>query len=109
MGRSQIRRQGEGGRVGAMRKTEPEKTSHEGYAGGGKNGARKGSYKDRKDIGTQKNINKSSTTTKEAWIRWSINCEISNVRQRWKDVLQDLVESTPTSAKDKDQQHQTSC
>jgi hypothetical protein len=53
MDRSQIRRQGEGGRVGANRKkTEPEKRRMK-AAGGGKMVPAK-TYKDRKDIGTQK-------------------------------------------------------
>ena len=52
-GRSQIRRQGEGGRVGAdRRKTKPEKRRVK-AAGGGKTEPAK-DYKDRKDIGTQK-------------------------------------------------------
>ena len=52
-GRSQIRTQGQGGRVGAARKkTEPEKRRVK-AVGGGKT-APVQSYKDRKDIGTQK-------------------------------------------------------
>ena len=52
-GRSQIRKTGEGGRVGAdRRKTEPEKRRMK-AAGGGKMVPAK-SYKDRKDIGTQR-------------------------------------------------------
>ena len=52
-GRSQIRRQGEGGRVGAERKkTEPEKRRTK-AVGGGKTAPAK-DYKPRKDIGTQK-------------------------------------------------------
>ena len=52
-GRSQIRKTGEGGRVGAdRRKSEPEKRRMK-AAGGGKMVPAK-SYKDRKDIGTQK-------------------------------------------------------
>ena len=52
-GRSQIKKSGEGGRVGAdRRKTEPEKRRMK-AAGGGKMVPAK-SYKDRKDIGTQK-------------------------------------------------------
>ena len=52
-GRSQIRRQGEGGRIGAERKkTEPEKRRTK-AAGGGKTAPAK-DYKPRKDIGTQK-------------------------------------------------------
>ena len=51
-GRSQIRKQGEGGRVGAERKkTEPEKRRVK-AAGGGKTTPAK-DYKPRKDIGTQ--------------------------------------------------------
>ena len=53
MGRSQITKQGEGGRVGAKRKkTEPEKKRVKAI-GGGKTAPAK-DYKDRKDIGTQK-------------------------------------------------------
>ena len=52
-GRSQIRKQGQGGRVGAERKkTEPEKRRVK-AVGGGKNAPAK-DYKDRKDIGTQR-------------------------------------------------------
>ncbi len=52
-GRSQIRRQGEGGRVGAdRRKTKPEKRRVK-AAGGGKTEPAK-DYKDRKDVGTQR-------------------------------------------------------
>ena len=52
-GRSQIRKQGQGGRVGAERKkTEPEKRRVK-AVGGGKTAPAK-SYKDRKDIGTQR-------------------------------------------------------
>ena len=51
-GRSQIRRQGEGGRIGADRKkTEPEKRRTK-AVGGGKTAPAK-DYKPRKDIGTQ--------------------------------------------------------
>ena len=53
MGRSQIRRQGEGGRVGAERKkTGPEKRRTK-VVGGGKTAPAK-DYKPRKDIGTNK-------------------------------------------------------
>ena len=53
MGRSQITKQGEGGRVGAKRKkTEPEKKRVKAI-GGGKTAPAK-TYKPRKDIGTQK-------------------------------------------------------
>ena len=53
MGRSQITKQGEGGRVGAKRKkTEPEKKRVKAI-GGGKTAPAK-TYKDRKDIGTQR-------------------------------------------------------
>ena len=52
-GRSQIRKQGEGGRVGAQRKkTEPEKRRTKAI-GGGKTAPAK-DYKDRKDIGSQR-------------------------------------------------------
>ena len=53
MGSSQIRRQGEGGRIGANRKkSEPGKRRMK-AAGGGKMVPAK-TYKDRKDIGSQK-------------------------------------------------------
>ena len=53
VGKSQIRKQGEGGRVGRMRKqTEPEKKSMK-AVGGGKMVPAK-TYKARKDIGTQR-------------------------------------------------------
>ena len=53
MGRSQITKQGEDGRIGAKRKkTEPEKKRVK-AVGGGKTAPAK-DYKDRKDIGTQK-------------------------------------------------------
>ena len=52
-GRSQIRKQGEGGRGGAQRKkTEPEKRRTKAI-GGGKTAPAK-DYKDRKDIGSQR-------------------------------------------------------
>ena len=52
-GRSQIRKQGQGGRIGAERKkTEPEKRRVK-AVGGGKTAPAK-TYKDRKDIGTNK-------------------------------------------------------
>ena len=53
VGKSQIRKQGEGGRVGRMRKqSEPEKRTMK-AVGGGKMAPAK-TYKDRKDIGTQR-------------------------------------------------------
>ena len=53
VGKSQIRKQGEGGRVGRMRKqAEPEKRRMK-AVGGGKMVPAK-TYKDRKDIGTQR-------------------------------------------------------
>ena len=53
VGKSQIRKQGEGGRVGRMRKqTEPEKKRV--YAAGGGKMVPAKTYKDRKDIGTQR-------------------------------------------------------
>ena len=53
VGKSQIRKQGEGGRVGRMRKqTEPEKKRMK-AVGGGKMVPAK-TYKSRKDIGTQR-------------------------------------------------------
>ena len=65
MGSSQIRRQGEGGRVGAMRKkTEPEKRRMK-AAGGGKMVPAK-DYKPRSDIGSQKKTSdKVQQPTKE--------------------------------------------
>ena len=52
-GRSQIRKQGEGGRIGTQRKkTDPEKRRTK-AVGGGKTAPAK-DYKPRKDIGTQK-------------------------------------------------------
>ena len=52
-GRSQIRTQGQGGRVGAERKkSDPEKRRVK-AVGGGKTAPAK-DYKDRKDIGTQR-------------------------------------------------------
>ena len=59
MGSSQIKKSGEGGRIGAdRRKSEPEKRRMK-AAGGGKMVPAK-SYKDRKDIGTQR-----QTSTRE--------------------------------------------
>ena len=53
VGKSQIRKQGEGGRVGRLRKqTEPEKKRV--YAAGGGKMVPAKTYKDRKDIGTQR-------------------------------------------------------
>ena len=53
MGRSQITKQGEGGRVGTQRKkSEPEQRRTK-AVGGGKTAPAK-DYKPRKDIGTQK-------------------------------------------------------
>ena len=53
VGKSQIRKQGEGGRVGRMRKqSEPEK--RRAYAAGGGKMAPAKTYKDRKDIGKQR-------------------------------------------------------
>ena len=53
VGKAQIRKQGEGGRVGRMRKqSEPEKRRRK-AVGGGKMVPAK-TYKDRKDIGTQR-------------------------------------------------------
>ena len=55
MDRSQIRKTGEGGRVGAdRRKSEPERRRMK-AVGGGKM-APVGAYKDRKDIGTQRQV-----------------------------------------------------
>ena len=53
VGKAQIRKQGEGGRVGRMRKqSEPEKRRMK--AGGGGKMVPAKTYKDRKDIGTQR-------------------------------------------------------
>ena len=53
VGKSQIRKQGEGGRVGRLRKqSEPEKRRT--YAAGGGKMAPAKTYKDRKDIGKQR-------------------------------------------------------
>lgn len=53
VGKSQIRKQGEGGRVGRMRKqSEPEKRRT--YAAGGGKMVPAKTYKDRKDIGKQR-------------------------------------------------------
>ena len=53
VGKSQIRKQGEGGRVGRMRKqSEPEKRRRHAVGGGKRVPAK--TYKDRKDIGTQR-------------------------------------------------------
>ena len=55
MDRSQIRKTGEGGRIGAdRRKSEPERSRMK-AVGGGKM-APVGAYKDRKDIGTQRQV-----------------------------------------------------
>ena len=55
MGSSQIKKSGEGGRVGAdRRKTEPEKRRMVAVGGGKMSPAK--SYKDRKDIGTQRQV-----------------------------------------------------
>ena len=57
VGKSQIRKQGEGGRVGRMRKqTEPEKRRMKAVCGGKMSPAK--TYKDRKDIG-QSNVKRS--------------------------------------------------
>ena len=61
VGKAQIRKQGEGGRVGRMRKqSEPEKRRMK-AVGGGKMVPK--TYKDRKDIGTQRKTSDSPTTT----------------------------------------------
>ena len=107
MGSSQIRRQGEGGRVGAMRKkTEPEKRRMK-APGGGKMVPAK-DYKPRKDIGTQKKTSdKVQQPTKERGSA-GLSLEISNVRQQWKDVLQDLVDQVHLPLqKIKRKQHQS--
>ena len=99
---SQIRRQGEGGRVGAMRKkTEPEKRRMK-AAGGGKMVPAK-DYKPRKDIGTQKKTSdKVQQPTKE---RGSAGLSLRDQQRKAameRRAARSGGSSTPTSAKDKE-------
>ena len=102
MGSSQIRRQGEGGRVGAMRKkTEPEKRRMK-AAGGGKMVPAK-DYKPRKDIGSQrKTSDKVQQPTKE---RGSAGLSLRDQQRKAameRRAARSGGSSTPTSAKDKE-------
>ena len=102
MGSSQIRRQGEGGRIGAMRKkTEPEKRRMK-AAGGGKMVPAK-DYKPRKDIGTQKKTSdKVQQPTKE---RGSAGLSLRDQQRKAameRRAARSGGSSTPTSAKDKE-------
>ena len=102
MGSSQIRRQGEGGRVGAMRKkTEPEKRRMK-AAGGGKMVPAK-DYKPRSDIGTQrKTSDKVQQPTKE---RGSAGLSLRDQQRKAameRRAARSGGSSTPTSAKDKE-------
>jgi hypothetical protein len=102
MDRSQIRRQGEGGRVGAMRKkTEPEKRRMK-AAGGGKMVPAK-DYKPRKDIGTQKKTSdRVQQPTKE---RGSAGLSLRDQQRKAameRRAARSGGSSTPTSAKDKE-------
>ena len=102
MDRSQIRRQGEGGRVGAMRKkTEPEKRRMK-AAGGGKMVPAK-DYKPRSDIGTQKKTSdKVQQPTKE---RGSAGLSLRDQQRKAameRRAARSGGSSTPTSAKDKE-------
>ena len=101
-GRSQIRKTGEGGRVGANRKkSEPEKRRMK-AAGGGKMVPAK-DYKPRKDIGTQKKTSdRVQQPTKE-----SGSAGLSLRDQQRKAAMERRAarsggSSTPTSAKDKE-------
>ena len=102
MDRSQIRRQGEGGRIGAMRKkTEPEKRRMK-AAGGGKMVPAK-DYKPRKDIGTQKKTSdRVQQPTKE---RGSAGLSLRDQQRKAameRRAARSGGSSTPTSAKDKE-------
>ena len=102
MGSSQIRRQGEGGRVGAMRKkTEPEKRRMK-AAGGGKMVPAK-DYKPRSDIGSQKKTSdKVQQPTKE---RGSAGLSLRDQQRKAameRRAARSGGSSTPTSAKDKE-------
>ena len=102
MDRSQIRRQGEGGRVGAMRKkTEPEKRRMKALGGGKMVPAK--DYKPRKDIGTQrKTSDKVQQPTKE---RGSAGLSLRDQQRKAameRRAARSGGSSTPTSAKDKE-------
>ena len=102
MGSSQIRRQGEGGRIGAMRKkTEPEKRRMK-AAGGGKMVPAK-DYKPRSDIGTQKKTSdRVQQPTKE---RGSAGLSLRDQQRKAameRRAARSGGSSTPTSAKDKE-------
>jgi len=102
MGSSQIRRQGEGGRVGAMRKkTEPEKRRMK-AAGGGKMVPAK-DYKPRSDIGSQKKTSdRVQQPTKE---RGSAGLSLRDQQRKAameRRAARSGGSSTPTSAKDKE-------
>ena len=101
-GRSQIRRTGEGGRIGAERKkTEPEKRRMK-AVGGGKMVPAK-DYKPRKDIGTQKKTSdKVQQPTKE---RGSAGLSLRDQQRKAameRRAARSGGSSTPTSAKDKE-------
>ena len=101
-GRSQIRKTGEGGRVGANRKkSEPEKRRMK-AAGGGKMVPAK-DYKPRKDIGTQrKTSDKVQQPTKE---RGSAGLSLRDQQRKAameRRAARSGGSSTPTSAKDKE-------
>ena len=102
MGSSQIRRQGEGGRIGAMRKkTEPEKRRMK-AAGGGKMVPAK-DYKPRSDIGSQKKTSdRVQQPTKE---RGSAGLSLRDQQRKAameRRAARSGGSSTPTSAKDKE-------
>ena len=102
MGSSRIRRQGEGGRVGAMRKkTEPEKRRMK-AAGGGKMVPAK-DYKPRSDIGSQKKTSdRVQQPTKE---RGSAGLSLRDQQRKAameRRAARSGGSSTPTSAKDKE-------
>ena len=102
MGRSQIRRTGEGGRIGAERKkSEPEKRRMK-AAGGGKMVPAK-DYKPRSDIGTQKKTSdRVQQPTKE---RGSAGLSLRDQQRKAameRRAARSGGSSTPTSAKDKE-------
>ena len=101
-GRSQIRKTGEGGRVGAdRRKSAPEKRRMK-AAGGGKMVPAK-DYKPRKDIGTQrKTSDRVQQPTKE---RGSAGLSLRDQQRKAameRRAARSGGSSTPTSAKDKE-------
>ncbi len=107
MGSSQIRRQGEGGRIGAMRKkTEPEKRRMK-AAGGGKMSPLRITNHAKILVHRRKHLTEFSNQLKSVDLL-VYHCEISNVRQQWKDVLQDLVDQVHLPLqKIKRKQHQS--